>query len=66
MAAAEAIFWVAFAAIAYTYIGYPAWLTLRGWTGSRPVRRGDAQPTVSIVIAAHNEASSLRARVDNC
>jgi len=62
------LFWVSALLIAYVYVGYP--VILRVWAAlcDRPVRLGAddrATPGVSIVIAAHNEAALLRARVDN-
>ncbi len=62
------IFWGAIAVIAYVYAGYP--LVLRVWArlGGRPLQidpAADAVPGVSIVVAAHNEAPRLGARLDN-
>jgi biofilm PGA synthesis N-glycosyltransferase PgaC len=62
------LFWVSAGLIAYVYVGYP--LILRAWAAlrDRRVRIAEddlATPGVSIVIAAHNEAALLRARIDN-
>ncbi|HEY2908081.1 MAG TPA: glycosyltransferase family 2 protein [Vicinamibacterales bacterium] len=62
------LFWLSAVVIAYVYVGYP--LILRAWAAlcSRPVGGGNAglaTPGVSIVIAAHNEAGRLPARIDN-
>jgi cellulose synthase/poly-beta-1,6-N-acetylglucosamine synthase-like glycosyltransferase len=61
-------FWVSVAVIAYVYVGYP--LVLHVWARwrPRPLRLGDAgaqTPGVSIVIAAHDEAARMCARIDN-
>lgn len=61
----KALFWIALALIAYTYVGYPLWLKLLAMARSRPVRRASVAPSVSIVIAAHNEASRLPAKLEN-
>jgi cellulose synthase/poly-beta-1,6-N-acetylglucosamine synthase-like glycosyltransferase len=62
------VFWLSVAVVIYVYAGYP--LALRAWAWLRPrsVRReSDAggEPTISIVIAARNEAHRLTARIDN-
>jgi poly-beta-1,6-N-acetyl-D-glucosamine synthase len=61
----KALFWVCVLLLAYTYFGYPAlirvWATLR----PRPPRRWDAEPMVSLVIVAHNEAARIKGRLDN-
>jgi biofilm PGA synthesis N-glycosyltransferase PgaC len=64
---AELIFWTTLAALLYAYLGYHVVLWAWGLVRSRPVRKtNDSLPRVSIVIAAHNEASRLSRRVDNC
>src|SRR5262249_58051498 len=68
------LFWVSTLTIVYVYAGYP--LLLMIWARMRPRRtaRGAARgstmrrpphPTVSILIAARNEASRLPARIEN-
>jgi len=68
------------ALVAYTYIGYP--LLLAAWTGLRealegvrflaggPDRRArhrdDRWPSLSIVVAAHDEETCIRRKVENC
>jgi biofilm PGA synthesis N-glycosyltransferase PgaC len=63
---AEAIFWAAFLFTAYVYVGYPvvlvAWRRLR----RRGVYRRYQQPTVSIVIAMHDESRHVHAKMRNC
>jgi len=62
-------FWLAAAAVAYVYIGYPMLLYVWARRRPRPVLAGTSPsgslPGVSIVIAARNEASRLSARIDN-
>jgi cellulose synthase/poly-beta-1,6-N-acetylglucosamine synthase-like glycosyltransferase len=59
------ILWAALALLAYTYVGYPlliaAWSRIHPW----PVRRGDVEPTVSILLAAYNEEREVAARIRN-
>ena len=62
----EGVFWFSCLALSYTYIGYP--LVLWVWSKSRPhqVRKDASAPSVSVVIAAHNEAHNIAGRVENC
>lgn len=57
--------WCAFALVAYTYLGYPlvVWALAR-WFGREP-ERGTALPKVTLLIAAHNEAAVIGAKLDN-
>ena len=63
---AEGVFWLSFLALSYTYIGYP--LVLWVWSRSRPrqVRKDSSVLSVSVVIAAHNEAKNIAGRIENC
>src|SRR5512142_3390146 len=65
---AEWVFWVAAAVILYVYVGYPLLLAVWAALGARSVRTAAADaplPSVSIVIAARNEARRLAARLEN-
>jgi biofilm PGA synthesis N-glycosyltransferase PgaC len=62
----EAIFWLAITGLVYTFAGYPAFVSLLARVRPRPVRRARVRPTVSVLIAAHNEAASIAARIENC
>jgi len=62
---AEIIF-VGFAfLIVYTYVGYPMLVFLLSHLFSRPVRRDDFTPKVSVIIAAHNEERNLATKIEN-
>lgn len=63
---AAAIFWIALAGVAYVYIGYP--LILMAWRriACRPVHKRPYEPTVSLVIAMHNEAGNVLSKMRNC
>jgi cellulose synthase/poly-beta-1,6-N-acetylglucosamine synthase-like glycosyltransferase len=66
--------------VAYSFVGYPA--VLAAWTGVREAlegvrfvaggpdrrarRRDDRWPFVSIVVAAHDEETCIRQKVENC
>jgi biofilm PGA synthesis N-glycosyltransferase PgaC len=59
------LFWPSVALIAYTYVGYVAWLWLRVHLRPRPVRTGPNQPTVSIVMVVRDEERVLRQKLRN-
>src|SRR5919108_1393500 len=61
------LFWVAALLIFYTYIGFPLGVVLRGLLWGNPYKREELinRPTVSIVIAAYNEAKSIGVKLDN-
>lgn len=59
------IFWGAVAIVAYAYLGYAAWLWIRGRWCLRPVRSGPYFASISIVLVVHNEASRLERKLKN-
>jgi len=59
------LFWLCFALVAYTYVGYAVLLWLLARLRPRPVACGLYEPRVSIVIAARNEAANLPAKIEN-
>jgi cellulose synthase/poly-beta-1,6-N-acetylglucosamine synthase-like glycosyltransferase len=63
--ALEIVFWTTLALIAWTHLVYPlaAALLVRIW--ERPVRKGDALPTIAVIVAAHNEELVIERRVAN-
>jgi cellulose synthase/poly-beta-1,6-N-acetylglucosamine synthase-like glycosyltransferase len=62
---AEAVFWLSAAALFYTYAGYPLLIALVSALRPRKVRRGEIEPTVSVIIAAYNEERDLTAKLEN-
>ena len=59
------LFWISVALIAYSYLGYAAWLWIRrGWR-PRAVRRAAITPSVSIVMVVRNEAERLEKKLQN-
>lgn len=65
----ETLFWASILVVAYVYAGYPLLLALWSAVSGRAVREraetNDDYPTISVVIAARNEAPRLRYRVAN-
>jgi cellulose synthase/poly-beta-1,6-N-acetylglucosamine synthase-like glycosyltransferase len=67
LAALRALFWISAALIAWTQAMYaPALYALRRLRGMPPVApEGEFEPSVTLVIAAYNEASVIAAKVAN-
>ncbi|HEV3276133.1 MAG TPA: glycosyltransferase family 2 protein [Terriglobia bacterium] len=61
----KALFWASTAFVLFTYLGYPAWLCLRARWKALPVRRAAISPSISVIVAAHNEAGALPAKLAN-
>lgn len=61
----ETIGWVALALLVWTHVGYPlfafAWSTLL----PRHIDAFDIEPRVALIIAAHNEADVIEAKIEN-
>jgi cellulose synthase/poly-beta-1,6-N-acetylglucosamine synthase-like glycosyltransferase len=66
----EILFWVSAFVVAYVYAAYPLLIAVWARAAGAPVRRAAARaprrwPSISIIVAARNEAPRLRARVEN-
>ena len=59
------LFWVAAALVVYTYFGYPFVLWVFARVRSRGVLKKEFYPSVSIIIAARNEADRIRQKIDH-
>ena len=59
------LFWSAVVAIAYTYVGYPLLVLARAAFRPRPPRSAPIVPSVSVVLAARNEATVIGPRLEN-
>lgn len=58
-------FWGAVAVLAYTYAGFPLLVLARAAVRPRPYRTGDVRPPVSVLIAAHNEATAIGPKLES-
>lgn len=65
MGAIEFAFWISVVLCLYPYFGYPLLLIGLAAVRRRPVAKGDVTPTVSVIIAAHNEERQLAAKIEN-
>jgi cellulose synthase/poly-beta-1,6-N-acetylglucosamine synthase-like glycosyltransferase len=62
---AKALFFGSLGALAWTHAGYPLVAAVGARLRSRPVRRGEIEPTVSVIVAAYNEESVIERRLEN-
>ena len=51
--------------LVYIYFGYPGVIFLISYFSGRGVRKGDYEPSVTILIAAYNEAQHIQANIEN-
>jgi len=65
MKLARAVFVAAAGLLAWTYAVFPALLLLRGRVRPRPFATADIEPTVSVIVAAHDEQAAIGERLDN-
>ena len=63
--ALRALFWILLVLAIYPFAVYPALAYLLSRLRGRPVRKGDETPTVSLLIAAHNEAACIQDTIAN-
>jgi biofilm PGA synthesis N-glycosyltransferase PgaC len=60
------LFWISLVVTAWVYVGYPLALIVWRSVGRRPVKKIYREPTVSIVLAMHNESERVDAKMRNC
>jgi cellulose synthase/poly-beta-1,6-N-acetylglucosamine synthase-like glycosyltransferase len=51
--------------IVWTYVGFPVVLVLRAWARPRPYRSADLTPSLTVVVAAHDEEAVIGAKLAN-
>ncbi|MEE8201250.1 MAG: glycosyltransferase [Candidatus Acidoferrales bacterium] len=52
--------------VAYAWGGYPALLWCARRLAHRPIRRRPIEPSVSLILAVHNEEECIREKLENC
>nr|WP_297352097.1 glycosyltransferase family 2 protein [uncultured Caldimonas sp.] len=62
----EALFFLALAALFYTYVGYPVLVAAWARLLPRPVARAPYEPSVAIVVVGYNEAGRMRDKLETC
>lgn len=65
MSGLEIMFWASAALLMFTYAGYPLALAALAALRRPTLAGDDTTPTVTVVIAAYNEADCIRQKVDN-
>jgi len=58
-------FWACVVVLGYIYAGYPILVRILARAFGRPTRRAMIRPAVTVVIAAYNEVSAIRQKLDN-
>jgi cellulose synthase/poly-beta-1,6-N-acetylglucosamine synthase-like glycosyltransferase len=59
------LFWLSLAALVWTHAAYPAFVALAARLRPRAVRAADVTPTVTVIVAAHDEESVIERRIAN-
>lgn len=59
------LFWLSAGALAWTHAGYPLAAAALARRRPRPVRKADVTPSVTVVVAAHDEEEVIARRVAN-
>ena len=65
MSALVAVFWVSLGFLVWTHVAYPFAAAALARVRARPVRKGDELPSVTLIVAAHNEAAVIERRIEN-
>ncbi|MDQ3875435.1 MAG: glycosyltransferase family 2 protein, partial [Actinomycetota bacterium] len=61
----KVLFWSALGALAWTHAGYPLAAAATARLRPRPVRKDDVEPSVTLVVAAHDEEEVIERRLEN-
>ena len=61
----KGLFWASLGALAWTHAGYPVAAAALARLRPREVRKDDLTPSVSLIVAAHNEEAVIGRRVEN-
>jgi cellulose synthase/poly-beta-1,6-N-acetylglucosamine synthase-like glycosyltransferase len=61
----QIVFWLCAGVIVYVYAGYPLMVRLLAHFVGKGVARAPIHPTVTVIIAAYNEARGIRAKLEN-
>jgi len=60
-----ALFWLSFTIIVFTYFGYPLLLYIYGSLKKCRVHKETITPSISLIIAAHNEEQNIAEKLQN-
>ena len=62
---AKVLFWSSLGALGWTQLGYPLAAAALARVRRRPVRKGDDELSVTLIVAAHDEEAVIERRVEN-
>ena len=62
---ASILYWASAGVVGYTYLGYPLGIHLMSRLRPRQVHKGEIEPTVSVVMCAHNEEDQVGRKLEN-
>ena len=65
MLAAKILFWLSLGGIFWTHAGYPLSAALLARLVRRELGRAPYEPTVTVIVPAHDEEEAIGARIDN-
>lgn len=61
----QGVFWVSLAVLFYVYAGYPLLVFLLAYLRPKKIAKAAISPTVTVLITAFNEESSIAAKIEN-
>ena len=61
----KAVFWASLGGLAWTHVGYPVATAALARVRRRPVTKAEIEPTVALIVPAHNEEEVIGRRVEN-
>jgi cellulose synthase/poly-beta-1,6-N-acetylglucosamine synthase-like glycosyltransferase len=61
----RALFWGSLGALGWTHVGYPLVVAGLARVRARPVRKREIEPTVTLIVAAHDEEAVIERRLAN-
>ena len=61
----KVLFWTSLGGIVWTQVGYPVAAAALARLRGRPVRKHDAEPFVTLIVAAHDEEDVIEGRLEN-
>ena len=65
MLAVKIVFWASLGLLVWTHVGYPIAAALAARVRRRRVASSEIEPSVSVIVAAHDEADVIERRVRN-
>ena len=65
MVLVKALFWTSLGGLAWTHVGYPVAAAALRRVREKPVRKAEIEPTVTLIVPAHNEEDVIEQRVQN-